>query len=963
MNVRRRDLLLNGAGIAALSAVLPSRLLGAPFADKPVLSNDIPRTLIPPEKTARLLESSWRFHVGDIEMPKPLTHRASYDATKAGNALGAAAPSFDDGDWRTVDLPHDWAIEQGPIETENLAQGYRARGYAWYRRAFRLDPSLQGRYLELQIGGIATNATIWFNGMEASHNWSGYNSIAVDLTSEAVFGDALNSVAVRVDAQRIEGWWYEGAGIYRHVWLVDRSPVHIVTDGIHADPRLDDSGQWRLPVAATLYSIEEADAEVRVEVELVDPTGRVVGSAATAAEISPLTRHEVELEIPVSNPILWSTEKPNLYTVRTRVQREGAEVDQRITTCGFRSIGFDAGKGFFLNGKSLKIKGVCIHQDHAGVGMAVPNSLFRWRILQLKAMGCNAIRFSHNAVSTAFLDACDELGMLVMAENRLFNAHPDYMAQLEWQVRRDRNHPSIILWSVFNEEPSEATRMGYEMVRRMSALVKTLDKSRPVTAAMSSGAFATVNVSQAVDVVGFNYQQADYDRFHREFPDRPLLSSEDTSAFMTRGEWKSDEARRYSTSEDTDHAIWGASHRQAWKAIDTRPFVAGGFTWTGFDYYGEPTPFTWPANSSTFGAMDICGFPKSAFFIHRALWIKDRPILHILPHWNWQAGERIKVMVASNLESVELRLNGKIVGSGEVDPYDMITFEVPFEPGVLSATGLKNGKVVAETRVETAGAPVALRLTPSRKRIIGDGADAIPVTIEALDRNGRSVPTADLVVDFAISNGRLIGVGNGNPTSMASGKETHVSLFNGLAQAIVQCLPQSKGRLVIHAASAGMRNATCELAIIPASVPSVAPGPLRYGVRGWRKSPVSRQKPDRPGTVADNDMNSWSPVTPGEAPPFTTTQGYFTLLASITMPGGLKRRGGLLSFSRINGSADVWLNGNLAGSTTLQAGPFEVPFPPGIETLQIAVVIQAKTGERSGLPGVAFIQGEDVEIG
>jgi beta-galactosidase len=359
------------------------------------------------------------------------------------------------------------------------------------------------------------------------------------------------------------------------------------------------------------------------------------------------------------------------------------------------------------------------------------------------------------------------------------------------------------------------------MVRRMAAVVKSLDTTRPVTAAMNNGMFAPVNVSQAVDVVGFNYQIDQYDKFHAAHPDKPMTSSEDTSAVMTRGEYESDrKGRHVLASYDDEAQPWGATHRKAWKAIATRPYLAGAFVWTGFDYRGEPQPFEWPTASSSFGIMDLCGFPKAAFYIHQAQWVSDRPILHLVPHWNWpgQEGREIRVMAMSNAETVELRLNGRRIGEQKVDPYEMNEWRVPYAPGRLEAVGRVKGRIVSHASVETTGAPVALRLVPDRSRIAADGRDAVPVTVEALDARGRPVPTANLEVGFAVTGGRIIGLGNGDANSHEPEKgqdpqKGSRSLYNGLAQVIVQSLRDTPGRLVLSARAQGLKPATAVISV------------------------------------------------------------------------------------------------------------------------------------------------------
>ncbi|MGH2646268.1 MAG: glycoside hydrolase family 2 TIM barrel-domain containing protein, partial [Ginsengibacter sp.] len=489
------------------------------------------------------LDKDWRFYEGDIPMPRIIGHGMSYASAKAGKAWGAAAPDFDDTKWRLLDLPHDWAIENPCDSTENISQGYRKRGIGWYRRNFKIDPKDRGKHLELQFDGIATHCTVWVNGTIMARNWCGYTSLYVDITPMVKYGDELNNISIRVDANAQEGWWYEGAGIYRHTWLVKTSPVHIITDGVYANPVKNKDGSWLLPVEATIENSGKETAGVEVESALLDKTGKEIVLGKATSVVRPLNTTVTRFSMLVNSPSLWSIEEPILYKVRTIIKANGKPSDTLFTTCGFRTIRFTADSGFYLNGKRVKIKGTCNHQDHAGVGVAVPASLWDFRLKRLKEMGANANRCSHNPSSNEFLDACDRAGILVMDENRNFNVSPEYVRQLQWMVRRDRNHPSVILWSVFNEEPMQGTEIGYEMVRRMNHEVEKLDTTRPVTAAANGGLFEPINVSQAVDVVGFNYHIEDYDRFHKEHPDMLLTSSEDVSGLMTRGEYVTDRKR------------------------------------------------------------------------------------------------------------------------------------------------------------------------------------------------------------------------------------------------------------------------------------------------------------------------------------------------------------------------------------------------------------------------------------
>ena len=486
------------------------------------------------------LDEGWRFHEGDIPFPEIKGHGASYANAKAGRSWGAAAPGYDDSDWRELDLPHDWAVEQPFNPEANLSQGYRDRGYGWYRRTFQIPLEDKGKYFELHFDGIATYSTIWVNGTLLHRNWCGYTSSYIDITPYLNFGDAPNTIAVRVDAHSQEGWWYEGAGIYRHTWLVKRSPLHLKTDGVYANPVKKTSDEWLIPVEAEVNNAGKLPAEAEVKSTLYSPNGEMLQSGVVKVKVDPLRDATAKIQLTMHNPQLWDIDSPILYTIKTEVLQNGIKTDELTTRCGFRSYYFDVDSGFFLNGRHLKIKGVCNHQDHAGVGVAMPDALWAFRMNLLKEMGVNAYRCSHNPPSVELLDLCDSLGILVMDENRVFNTSPEHVRQLEWLVKRDRNRPSVILWSVFNEEPMQGTENGYEMVRRMRDVVERLDTTRPVTAAMNGGLFEPHNVSQAVDIVGFNYQHYAYDEFHQKNPTLKLTSSEDCSAFQVRGEYQTD---------------------------------------------------------------------------------------------------------------------------------------------------------------------------------------------------------------------------------------------------------------------------------------------------------------------------------------------------------------------------------------------------------------------------------------
>ena len=791
------------------------------------------------------LDREWRFHLGDILRT---SFKANNDEAegggKGGAAWGAAAPGFDDKTWRVLDLPHDWVVEQPYDSTANRAQGYRQRGIGWYRRGFKLDPSDRGKHLELQFDGVATHCTVWFNGVPVHRNWNGYTSFDIDITTLAKYGDATNTIAVRVDAADMEGWWYEGGGIYRHTWLVKRSPVHIVTDGVYANPVKGANGKWTIPFEATLQNSDRASAHTRVQVQVIDPQGNKVAAVDATTMVDPWGLAVVKLSIPVATPQLWSLEQPALYTVKTQVASDGMS-DEVSTTCGFRTIRFDVKDGFFLNDQRVMLQGVCNHQDHAGVGVAVPDALLELRLRKLKEMGTNAYRASHHPPSKELVDLCDRMGILVMDENRHFNDSAEYLDQLRWLIRRDRNHPSVILWSLFNEENAlQGTEQGREMTRHMVATIKALDVTRPVTAAMNYGQLLgdVVNPNSSaheLDVVGVNYQVDKYDRIRAAFPDKPIVSTEDTSQVMTRGTYITDWGKLALASYDEKYPGWASSSHSAWAAIVKQPSFAGGFAWTGFDYRGEPSPFGWPAVSSYFGCLDLCGFPKTSFYIRQALWVQTKPILTLVPHWNWEGkeGRPIRVMAITNADRVALFLNGKLIGEKPVDKFAMVSWDVAYEPGRLEAVAKMGSAEVTRCFVETTGKPVQIQLTPDRNTINADGDDATVFTVSALDAQGRAVPLAQNKVSFAIEGaGKIIGVGNGDPTSHepdkfspaspAAGKVEGApwsrSLFNGLAQVVVQSKRQA-GELKLSAVSDGLEPAT--------AVVKTTPSPARAAVR------------------------------------------------------------------------------------------------------------------------------------
>ncbi|MDV6330682.1 beta-galactosidase GalA [Asticcacaulis sp. 201] len=950
--MNRRELFKSGSA-AALVSVLPASL--ASQAVRAEISDAAPTSEV---RDVRSLDKGWRFFEGDIPFPTPIGNAETYDSTKTGAAGGAANLNFDDTEWPTVQLPHDFVSFQPIEKSRNVAQGFRKRGIGWYRNLLRFEDSDRGKHIEIQLDGIATNATIWFNGTVVRHSFSGYTSSYIDVTAFATYGDTPNSLDIRVDAQSMEGWWYEGGGLYRHAWVVTRNPVHIITDGVYGFPVKTNSG-WHIPVEVTLYNIDHTDAPVELISELKDGSGAVLKSARATATVPSLRHAVATFGLDYDAPNLWSVDQPNLYTIHTKVMQNGKLIDEHTYETGFRTTRWDADKGLFLNNQPIKVQGVCVHQDHAGVGVAVPDSLWAYRLKRLKELGVNAIRSAHNAPNKHVLKLADRMGFLIMDENRLFNPSPTYMEQLQWMVRRDRNHPCVYLWSVFNEEPMQGTPQGYEMVRRMREAVRELDTNRPVTAAINGGMFEPVNVTQAVDVVGFNYQQDKYDAFHKANPTIPLYSSEDTSAFMTRGEYVSDrEGRHVIASYDDEAAPWGETHLAAWKAIDERPWIAGGFVWTGFDYHGEPTPLSWPANSSVFGIMDLCGFEKAAFYMHQSQWVKDRPVLWLIPHWNWKAGETVRVVACTNCEAVELFVNGKSAGKQPRTKYEMNTWYVPFAPGRIEAVGYTDGKAVSRTKVETTSDPVRLKVTPERETIQGDGIDVITFRIESQDAKGRYSQFSQDHCTFEITNGEIIGLGNGDSNASEAEKGNRRKLFNGLAQVIVRSTEGSTGQMSLTAKADGLKAAVATVKINAAkpwpyqtvSAP-VQPIPVLAIAPATSTPPV-----EIPRNLDPLKIELWGRIYPGFINEGPSEDSYQLAVVDWTPYTRVQKQGGKLIFPKIKGKVQAFVDGKLIAEKTTEAeSPFEAKLPPGMGERNLGLLFKVKAGETFGLAEKAWV--------
>ena len=716
------------------------------------------------------LDANWKFHLGD-DWPKMLR------LDKAGaNAGPASEKAFSDAAWRTVNLPHDWAIELPFDKNADMNHGYRAVGpgfetnsIGWYRRAFELSKADEGKRIYLTFDGVYRDATVFVNGWIVRRHEGGYYPFREDITDVVKYGER-NVIAVRVDATKFEGWFYEGAGIYRHAWLEKTAPVAIAPDGIFVYSQFKNNvpeGAAAIHVEADVLNTLTNAVKAVVNCEIISPDGKSVAKFKGTQKVGGELQATLKLHSKVSAPVLWSPESPRLYKLITTVSVDGKTVDQTETSFGIRTAVFDPDKGFVLNGKPYLIYGTCNHQDAAGVGAAIPDALQEFRINQLKKFGCNGIRTSHNPPTAELLDAADRLGMMIMDENRLLGSDSDNMRKWDVMIRRDRNHPSIIIWSVCNEEGSvEWNDQGRNAARSMQNYVKRLDPTRPVTYPAPQG--DTVGgINSVIEVRGWNYHPGpDMDKYHAKHPQQANVGTEQASATSTRGIYESSRETGHVAAYDAAPNQWVTSSETWWSWFGDRPWLSGGFVWTGFDYRGEPSPFGWPCINSHFGVLDTCGFPKDNFYYYQAWWTTNT-VLHLLPHWNWpgREGHEFRVDAMSNCKEVELFLNGESLGRKTMKRNSKLTWMVKYAPGTLSAKGFDAaGKVIADTKVETTGDATRIELTPDRKTITADGTD-IAVFSTAFDAQGRFVPVATNMINFALEGaGKIIGVGNGDPS-------------------------------------------------------------------------------------------------------------------------------------------------------------------------------------------------------
>lgn len=797
----------------------------------------------------------WKFYLGD-------------DST-------AYNTQYDDAKWRVLDLPHDWSIE-ADFSLKNPATpggGALPGGIGWYRKDFVVDKSDEGKNVYIDFDGIYWNSKVWINGHLLGERPNGYISFRYDLTSYIKVGEK-NVIAVRVDnSKQPNSRWYSGSGIYRNVWLVTTNALHVDHWGTYVTTPTVTRDNAEIKIQTNIKNSSDLSQTFELYSILIDKDGKEIARINNSESVGAGENVSMGQNLKVSNPILWSIDNPYLYKIVTRIEQKGKVVDEYETPLGIRYFSFDPNKGFFLNGESVKIKGVCNHHDLGFLGAAVNTRALERQLEILKEMGCNGIRTSHNPPAPELLDLCDKMGFIVMDEAfdmwRKKKSPYDYSLYFpEWHERdltdlilRDRNHPSIFMWSIGNEILEQWSDINADtldlqqanmvlnfantlnkkdidakelhvnslLTIKLADIAKKLDPTRPITTGNNETEPSNhIFRSGAMDIIGFNYHENNWVNFHEKFPNQKLIITESTSGLMSRGYYEMpsdsmniwperwdkpfDRPVHHCSSYDNCHVPWGSTHEDTWRLVKNYDHISGVYLWTGFDYLGEPTPFWWPSRSSYFGVIDLAGFPKDVYYMYQSEWT-NKDVLHIFPHWNWKEGQAVDIWAYfNNADEVELFLNGLSLGkkAKEKDVYHVF-WRVPFQKGTLKAVSYKDGKEVLTREIKTTGDPVSIRLTADRQTIKANGKDLSFITVEALDAEGNPVPVADNLINFTIEgDGFIAGTDNGDPTDPNSLKKPSRKLFSGKALVVVQS-HKKVGKIILKATSPNLKGTSIEI--------------------------------------------------------------------------------------------------------------------------------------------------------
>ncbi|AKD02096.1 beta-galactosidase GalB [Pontibacter korlensis] len=799
-------------------ALILIALVGA-YACKSVLNTSEEEKMQVREKSD--FNKGWSFHLGDQQ--------------------NAQDPNFNSSQWRTLNLPHDWSIEGEFSEKHPAGTGGGALpgGIGWYRKAFTVDEADKGKVFYIDFDGVYSNSEVWINGQSLGKRPNGYISFRYDLTPHLKYGNEQNVIAVKVDnAQQPNSRWYSGSGIYRNVWLTKVNPVHVAHWGTYVTTPEVSEQSAKVTISTKVNNRGQQPGTYSLTNIVYDTTGAEVARVTSEDVQLQSVENEINQELTVNNPKLWSVEDPYLYRVVTLVEQKGEVVDNYETPLGIRYFNFDVEKGFTLNGKPMKILGVCNHHDLGALGAAINTRALERQLEIMKGMGVNGIRTAHNPPAPELLELCDKMGFIVMDEVfdmwKKSKSKYDYsLAWDEWHeqdlkdfIRRDRNHPSVFIWSIGNEIPEQWGLEGTPIAKELAGIVKSLDRTRPITAGLNEPyPHNSIYQSGVLDLVGFNYHHQDFEKFPETFPGQKFIATETTSALATRGHYDmpSDSIRRWPykwdepftdgnkdltvSAYDNVSTPWGSTHEETWKVMKKHDFLSGMFIWTGFDYLGEPTPYGWPARSSYFGVVDLAGFPKDAYYMYKSEWT-DEPVLHVFPHWNWEPGKTVDVWAYyNNADEVELFLNGKSLGTKKKEGNDLhVMWRIPYQPGTLKAVSRKGGQEVLTREVKTTGAPAKIVLEADRRNINADGKDLSFVTVKIVDKEGNVVPKADNLVRFNVEgNAFIAGVDNGLQTSMEPFKTNQRAAFNGLALVILQAKEEA-GEVKLTATSKGLES-------------------------------------------------------------------------------------------------------------------------------------------------------------
>lgn len=734
-----------------------------------------------------LFNDNWLFHLGDIreDMPRckgPVYAQSKTMRKKSGPAsvgypdnpdpYGAAGEIKDDG-WEFVTLPHDYIIGQDNSADENNALGYFHYFNAWYRKHFTLTHEYSDKRITLRFEGVATSCTVYLNGCILKRNFSAYNTFEVDITDYVLF-DKDNVISLYVSTEDFEGWWYQGGGIYRDVYLTVTEQVAIDLYGVYAPAERIKGELWRVNFRTCVLNTSYEKVLVEAVSTLIDRDGNKVAAAFGKVDIAPRESSVIVYAADVTNPELWDTERPYLYTVETVLSAEGKEIDKTFARIGFRTVEITP-EGFFLNGKKTVIKGVCAHQDFGLTGIAVSENIAKYKMSLIKDMGANAYRAVHYQQTKYYLDACDESGILVMDENRWFESTDKEKLEIESLVKRDRNRPSVIFWSTSNEEPFHITENGRRIQKSLAEHIRRFDNTRFITAAVSESPDKCTMYDEC-DVIGINYNLYLYEDVHSAHPDKMIFSSENCATGTTRGwHYPSNSCGRLRDA-DTDVTKWFVAREKTWKFLMSKPYVIGGFQWAAVEHRGEAA---WPAVCSKSGALDLFLQKKGAFYQNKSFWTDD-PMIYIVPHWNFAGmeGEPIDVAVYTNCEEAELFLGNESLGRQKIEKFGHGFWQVPYKAGTLAAKGYNDGKVVAEDERKTSGAPKRLKLR-QLNRIEPDGRDIALFLCECEDGHGVTVPDAEEFVEFSVSAPAvIIGTGSDN-CDHGSVKNTSRKMYMG----------------------------------------------------------------------------------------------------------------------------------------------------------------------------------------